>query len=103
MARTFVKITPGWAEARLRPVLDAGVLSDVMSGADWPQPGRQLAVTRDREEETGRVDHDARLPPDTVLPGIDTLAGDGDAGGPLDALGVDHAGRRFGAPSFLLT
>ncbi|MCY0937344.1 hypothetical protein [Streptomyces sp. H34-S4] len=35
-------LAPGWAEARLRPVLDAGVLSDLMAGADWPQMARQL-------------------------------------------------------------
>ncbi|MDD9383079.1 hypothetical protein M8Z33_41835 [Streptomyces sp. ZAF1911] len=36
------KLAPGWAEAQLRPVLDASVLGDLVSGADWPQMARQL-------------------------------------------------------------
>ncbi|MFD5142879.1 hypothetical protein [Streptomyces sp. NPDC058401] len=36
------KLAPGWAGAQLRPVLDAGVLGDLMAGADWPQMARQL-------------------------------------------------------------
>lgn len=38
------KLAPGWAEAQLRPVLDASVLGDLMAGEDWPQMARQLVL-----------------------------------------------------------
>lgn len=55
------------------------------------------------EEKAECVGDDASLPADDLLAGVDALAGGGDVGGGLDALGVDHAGRRIGVPAFLLS
>lgn len=53
------------------------------------------------EEKAECVGDDAPLPSDDLLLGVDALAGRGDAGGGLDALGVDHTGRRLRVPAFL--
>ncbi len=60
------------------------------------------AVTSTARRRPHRVGDDAPLPSDILLPGIDALAGGEHAGGGFHALRVDHAGRRFGLPSFLL-
>ncbi|GAA3380670.1 hypothetical protein GCM10020367_68900 [Streptomyces sannanensis] len=38
------QLAPGWAAQSLRPVLDGGVLADLMSGADWPAMAGQLVL-----------------------------------------------------------
>ncbi|AYV32907.1 hypothetical protein EES41_39740 (plasmid) [Streptomyces sp. ADI95-16] len=61
------------------------------------------AVTsKHREEKAECVGDDAPLPADDLLASVDALAGGMNAGGGLDALGVDHAGRRFGVAPLLL-
>ncbi|MFJ3928540.1 hypothetical protein [Streptomyces sp. NPDC090022] len=38
------KLAPGWAADALRPLLDEGVLADLMSGADWPAMAGQMVL-----------------------------------------------------------
>ncbi|MFJ5552528.1 hypothetical protein [Streptomyces sp. NPDC093225] len=38
------KLAPGWAADALRPLLDEGVLADLMSGQDWPQMAGQMVL-----------------------------------------------------------
>jgi len=48
------------------------------------------------EDQAERVGDDASLAANDLLRRIDSLAGKGNVGGGLHALGVDHARRRFG-------
>lgn len=56
-----------------------------------------------REEKADGVGDDVPLPAHDPFACVDALAGGVNAGGGLDALGVDHTGGRFGIPSFLLS
>ncbi|MFJ4320670.1 hypothetical protein ACIP46_36120 [Streptomyces lavendulae] len=38
------KLAPGWAADALRPLLDDRVLTDLMSGADWPKLAGQMVL-----------------------------------------------------------
>ncbi|KJY28479.1 hypothetical protein VR46_38000, partial [Streptomyces sp. NRRL S-444] len=44
LAEDEEKLAPGWAADRLRPLLDGGVLADLMSGEDWPRMAGQMVL-----------------------------------------------------------
>lgn len=87
-------------EAENRELRDAEQEIFCRHGTVLRRPSRTASSTQRTRSGTYKISG-LKITPDDLLPGVDA-AGGKHAGGGFHALRVDHAGRRFGLPSFLL-